>query len=629
VAQRDRNPKSSPQSLRPDADALIGQTLDERYLIDAAIGVGGMGAVYRGTHIKLGSQVAIKLLLHQHASSPALRKRFEREAKALAALAHPSIVTVTDYGVSVDIPYLVMELLEGEPLSRRMPRAPFPPSQVLELTQQLLRALSYVHERGLVHRDLKPANVFLQRLPDGEERVKLLDFGLAKFITSAPTSVDQHLTPVGEAVGTPAYMPPEQIAGGPPDARTDVYAMGVILFQMLCGRLPFEGEPMEQLKSHLLSPVPSLAERHPNGKGRPELELVLQRAMAKQPAARFQDAAEMLAALDAVPQPWILAKDADEASSGAMAMAATLVDPRRSEPLPVDPGKSAEPAASPAAEGGDASGDRADALEVTPAPRTTSSRVGRLLAVILLLLLSTGAAALYAIVRARERTTKPVGHASHGESVAAKETRAANAPPPPELVPTAADRPAEALAPAADASAPALAPNATTPTTGEDQPPRAETRPRPQAPRGPARNPWTHGTPKELRTVRKVIAKGGFGTDRSMALLRKYSYTYPDDSRGHLLLARLYLNRHWRADAISQYAAAFQADSTARGAPQMLSDLLGLVAQGASADEASRLVQKAYGREALAALDRALESTHKGSSAFKRLTGLRARITGQ
>jgi hypothetical protein len=173
-----------------------------------------------------------------------------------------------------------------------------------------------------------------------------------------------------------------------------------------------------------------------------------------------------------------------------------------------------------------------------------------------------------------------------------------------------------------------LAANAATPATGEDQAPRAESRPRPSGPRAPARNPWAHGTPKELRSVRKVVGKGGFGTDRSMALLRKYSYTYPDDARGHLLLARLYVNRHWRADAVSQYAAAFQADSSARGAPQMLSDLLGLVAQGASADEAGRLVQKAYGREALAAIDRALTSTHKGSAAFKRLTALRARITG-
>jgi TolA-binding protein len=162
----------------------------------------------------------------------------------------------------------------------------------------------------------------------------------------------------------------------------------------------------------------------------------------------------------------------------------------------------------------------------------------------------------------------------------------------------------------------------------EAQAPHLEIPKKASAPRPAARDPWNHGTPKELRALRKLVANGGFGSDRAMAALRKYSHDYPDDPRGHLVLARLFVNRHWRADAVSQYAAAYQLDPSARGAPQMLSDLLGLVAQGSNADDAARLVQKAYGKEALAAIDRALASTRPTSAASKRLRSLRSRITG-
>jgi eukaryotic-like serine/threonine-protein kinase len=204
--------------------SAIGRALDGRYRLEAEIGVGGLGAVYRATHEKLDKSVAIKLL-HQHCgTSELLRGRFEREAKALATLDHPNIVSVTDFGIAEDTPYLVMELLEGETLAERLDRGPLAGTEAPKLIKELLAALRFVHERGLVHRDMKPSNVFLQRLPSGGERVKILDFGLAKFMgpDPAPEKSEPTLTRAGAVVGTPAYMSPEQAAGDSADARSDV-----------------------------------------------------------------------------------------------------------------------------------------------------------------------------------------------------------------------------------------------------------------------------------------------------------------------------------------------------------------------------------------------------------------------
>src|SRR5262245_42900584 len=165
------------------------------------------------------------------------RGRFAREAKALAALQHPNIVAVLDYGVSDARPYLVMELLEGETLAQRLQRGPLPLDRALQIIQQLLEALAFMHRSKLVHRDVKPSNVFLQRTRDGYDRVKVLDFGLAKF-TAETAASDPTLTRDGAIVGTPAYMSPEQATGEEVDARSDVYTAGVIMFRTLSGRLP-------------------------------------------------------------------------------------------------------------------------------------------------------------------------------------------------------------------------------------------------------------------------------------------------------------------------------------------------------------------------------------------------------
>jgi hypothetical protein len=637
VAKRERNEHRSPSTIPPELAeaALIGRTLDDRYRIDAPLAAGGMGAVYRGTHLKLGSPVAIKLLLDQYASSRSLRKRFEREAKALAGLRHPNIVAVSDYGLSGDVPYLVMELLEGETLGRRLKRGPFPHAQVQELIGQLLRALSFVHEQGLVHRDLKPGNVFFQRLPDGEERLKLLDFGLAKVVEPEPGTPDSNLTLSGEAVGTPAYMAPEQISGGPAGAGSDVYAVGVMFFQLLCGRLPFEGEPMEQLKSHLVAPIPSLSGCCPAGPLRPELETWLEHAMAKQPEARFRDGAEMLAALEAVPLPWaVVAQPQLPSASDAMAVAATLLDARGTAASgAAGPVTTTKPVALPPRTDGDRGTDVTEG----------SGRSWRARAFVLGCVVLAAALAARSAWQGRSRVRPPHAVVQTAVPPAAPRSAAmpeAAAPPSqaaaPEPAPVAAvAAPVEAVAPA-----PAVALAAATeaePAEGstDDAAPipaadavQHEGPVRPVAPRPPARNPWTRGTPKGLRTLRKILSAGAVGTDRGISVLRRYSHDNPGDPRGPLLLARLYMNRHWRTDALREYGAVYRIDASARGAPQMLSDLLALVVHGAVADEAARLIHRAYGGEALPAIDRLIHNLSSKADGQKRLHALRVRIAG-
>jgi serine/threonine protein kinase len=288
----------SPEIAAVAEGALIGHCIDERYCLEAVIGVGGLGSVYRATHTKLQRPVAVKLLHETFGESQIQRGRFAREAKALAALQHPNIVAVLDYGVSEARPYLVMELLEGETLSQRLHEGPLPVESALQVVQQLLEALSFMHRARLVHRDVKPSNVFLLNTKDGTDRVKVLDFGLAKF-TATPLMVnsDPTLTRDGAILGTPAYMSPEQATGEIVDARSDVYAVGVILFRMLAGRLPFEGDAIEQVRSHLIAPVPPLNRPQPEPELDAALEALICRAMAKRREDRFTDAGEMLRAL--------------------------------------------------------------------------------------------------------------------------------------------------------------------------------------------------------------------------------------------------------------------------------------------------------------------------------------------
>jgi serine/threonine protein kinase len=258
-----------------------------RYEVGALLGRGGVGQVYAATDRRLGRPVAVKVLRHDLAEQPAVRRRFETEARAAARLTHPNVVAVYDSGEDDGVPYLVMEQLPGRTLADEFANGPLRVERSRELAVEILGALAVAHTAGIVHRDIKPANVLLTR--DGH--VKVADFGIAKTAEAA----DQTLT--GQLVATPAYLAPEQAAGEPASPRSDLYALGVVLYEALSGRRPFPGEtPLAVLRAiEEARPVP-LEQTRPGLP--PSLVAVVKRAMARDPSQRFASAAAMTAAIE-------------------------------------------------------------------------------------------------------------------------------------------------------------------------------------------------------------------------------------------------------------------------------------------------------------------------------------------
>jgi serine/threonine-protein kinase len=252
------------------------------YIVERKIGEGGMGIVYAAQQVRIGKRVAVKVLGSAFCRDPSAVQRFEQEARLVNEIRHGNIVDVFQHGELPDgRNYLVMELLEGESLSARIERGPIPWHETMFVLDAVCDALQAVHETSVVHRDLKSDNIFLV-MSRGQIRVKLLDFGLAKLAGNNPRAVTK--TKTGIVVGTPGYMAPEIARGKPADHRTDVYALGVLAFKMLTARLPFEGEPLQQLVQHLRSQTPSPSEHVPNLP--PPLSELVMRMMAKEPENR-------------------------------------------------------------------------------------------------------------------------------------------------------------------------------------------------------------------------------------------------------------------------------------------------------------------------------------------------------
>ena len=278
-------------------DPRVGQVLDDRYRVIEPLAQGGIGVVYRGERIKLGREVAIKFLHAWAAAEPTFVKRFELEAQAMARLQHANCASVIDNGVHGNEPYLVMELIGGEALIDLLDRGPLPPARAIDITRQVLAALDHAHAQGVIHRDIKPSNIAVTTSTEFGDQVKVLDFGLAKLMESA-AGLTGHF-----AVGTPTYMPPEQGRGDPVTARTDLYATGILLFEMLTGEPPFRGDdPAETLLAHQGTAPPLLSEKRPEGAFSPQLEAVVMKALRKDPLDRYGSAAEMAKALEAVPE---------------------------------------------------------------------------------------------------------------------------------------------------------------------------------------------------------------------------------------------------------------------------------------------------------------------------------------
>ena len=272
-----------------ESDPLLSRTIDN-YEIKERLGRGGMSTVYRAHQTTMERDVAIKVMSAELVEDPQFIARFEREARVIASLEHPRILPVHDYGHEGDVFYMVMRLVEGESLRDRLMRGPISLVMCANLTAQVADALDYAHAKGIIHRDLKPNNVLLDEM----DNIYLMDFGIAKLMATT-----QQLTQSGMVMGTPAYMAPEQWRGEPVDTRTDVYALGVMLFEMITGVQPFEtaDTPFTLMYKHLNDLPPSIRNTNPEV---PEaVEQVIRTALAKLPDDRFQSASALAQALQA------------------------------------------------------------------------------------------------------------------------------------------------------------------------------------------------------------------------------------------------------------------------------------------------------------------------------------------
>jgi len=271
------------------SDSLIDTLFDGRYRIQRKLGAGGMADVYLAEDQELGRRVAIKILNSRHGNDDQFIERFRREAKNAAALNHPNIVSIYDRGEAEDTYYIAMEFLDGRTLKELIVgRGAAPVNVAIEYARQILSALRFAHRHGIVHRDIKPHNVLVDR----EGRVKVTDFGIARAGTS-------QMTETGSIVGTAQYLSPEQARGGEVDPRSDLYSLGVVLYELLTGKTPFDGEtPVEIAMKHLSNAPKPPSKLRPDIP--PELDMVVLRALSKSPDDRYQSADEMEADLERV-----------------------------------------------------------------------------------------------------------------------------------------------------------------------------------------------------------------------------------------------------------------------------------------------------------------------------------------
>ena len=313
---------SDPLPNTPDPDDnLIGQVIAERFLIAEPIGRGSMGRVYRAEQRPLGQAVAVKVLdVHAElAGQGSFGERFIREAAVLAKLTHPNTVRVYDFGVWNGRSYLVMEYIEGTSLAHLLAEGPMVPRRALEIGIQISASLREAHQIGIVHRDLKASNILIAAQCEENDFVKVIDFGLGKQLRQT----DQDLTMAGQILGSPLYIPPEQILGRPVDQRADIYSLGILLFQAFTGARPYTQRGAAALMSAHLYDTPLTFKAVDDTLDLPpQIEETIQRCLAKAPEARFEDAGALysalracLKALDDGPPPSLAAAPAPAAAS--------------------------------------------------------------------------------------------------------------------------------------------------------------------------------------------------------------------------------------------------------------------------------------------------------------------------
>src|SRR5918911_43412 len=289
-------------------DTLLNTLFDGRYRIVRKLGTGGMANVYLAEDQELGRRVAIKILNDRHAHDEQFVERFRREAKNAASLSHPNIVSIYDRGEAEGTYYIAMEYLDGRSIKELiLSRGPAPARVAIDYARQILAALRFAHRNGIVHRDIKPHNA----LVDSEGRVKVTDFGIAR------AGAASQMTEAGSIVGTAQYLSPEQARGTAVDQRSDIYSLGIVLYELLTGTVPFTGDtPVEIAMKHISeTPVPP-SERRPQVPR--DLDLVVMRALAKDPIDRYQSAEAMDSDLERVARGVAVSRETEESATQIM-----------------------------------------------------------------------------------------------------------------------------------------------------------------------------------------------------------------------------------------------------------------------------------------------------------------------
>jgi serine/threonine-protein kinase len=343
----------------PAAASFVGLVVDG-FSIESVLGGGSFGTVYRGRQLGLDRQVAVKIPTHEISADPVMARRFAREARAASRVTHPGVVAIYAVGELPDgRPYLAMQLVEGEPLDRILAGGAVPPVRALRITRQIAAALAETHATGVVHRDLKPTNIMWRRDRLGDDRIVIVDFGIA---VAKPGTADATRLTAGGLIGTPHYMSPEQAHGEHVDARADLYALGCLLFELLTGETPFDGSGFEVLLAHLGRPAPAPSSRNPDV---PEVaDRLVASLMAKKPDDRPQSADEVVATLDEA----LRELDAQPPARGSR--------PRRTRP--VTPRAPTKPVARQATAARDAADDAAEDYALEPPPRAPRTGGGSL-----------------------------------------------------------------------------------------------------------------------------------------------------------------------------------------------------------------------------------------------------------
>jgi serine/threonine-protein kinase len=534
-----------------------------------------MGVIYRAERLRLGRPVAIKILQAALAMEKKFIGRFEQEARALSRLSHPHCVSIIDFGVA-DAPYLVMDFVHGRSLKELLMRGGLPAPRALHIFRQVLAALAHAHGHGIIHRDIKPGNIMLTEATGTGDFIRILDFGLAKIHNAALAVV---ATGSAKVVGTPAYMSPEQAAGRPVDARSDLYSAGAVFYELLSGQKPFWSEDtFELLRMHREDSAPPLRQADPSTKVSAELESVVHRALAKEPKKRFQSALAFSEALDGTPE-------------------ATMPLLRFYGVRPVPTGEtSASPSAPPSV--------------LTPKPQR-----GWLWLLVLLLLVLVGGGVWYY---------------RFGRYIWDMDKR------PGKEVPIQVVGPPDAASSALTADDLSVSDSGATPVdalssleTPRDSSPieDADTSLPPDGPVSsePARPPPSGRSVRNLRDVKALLDAGQ--REEALVGLRVLRRRSPRNAYVPYLMGTLYFDKRWWSEGMKAYAASIRNNPAYRRKRRIIKDLIDALGGRRTEAEAARMLQKT-GRASLHYL-RAAAKKHHSARVRQRAASLARRIGGQ